>query len=141
MTENPYAPPAANTPQTIRRLVRWHGVLIFLVLFISCLPLLATVMVYGKLSEIVFLNKGSATLGVSDWLEFAMMAMFGVVMAIAGVLLVLRRTWSLYLFLSAFVLLLGATVGGVLAPKPLAWGVMAAIIAYVFFLGRRSYLH
>lgn len=141
MTENPYAPPVADTPQTTRRLARWHGVLIVLVLFISFLPLLVTVLVYGKLSELVFLNRGSATLGVSDWLEFGMMAMFGVVMAIAGVMLVFRQAWSLHLFLLAFVLLLAATAGGVLAPKALAWVLMVAIIAYVFFLGRRSYLH
>lgn len=141
MMENPYQPPVANTPSTIRRIGWWNRAAMIAVLLASLTPMVSVVVLYLPLVQMGFRHGASFTADTGDWLGYALMTALAFAMAAGGILLMFRRKWSLHLFLAAFALLVFGSIGGLLAPKALAWIIIAAIIGYTFFLGRRSYLH
>jgi hypothetical protein len=140
MMENPYAPPVATTPPTIRGIEWWNHLIMIAVFLVSIFPMLGVAALYLPLVEMRLRLGGTYTADTRQWLEYALMTGIALSMAMAGVLLVFRRKWSLYLFLTVFALLLVGEIGGIVSLKSPAWVVIGMIIVYTFILHRRSYL-
>lgn len=74
-------------------------------------------------------------------MEFFLLTALAIVMAAGAFFLVFRRKWSLHLYLVAAALFICGSVGGLLQPKAAAWAIIVAVVAYTYFLSRRSFLH
>ncbi|MBL8262029.1 MAG: hypothetical protein JNM58_06365 [Xanthomonadaceae bacterium] len=141
MTENPYAPPVADTLAPIRRIEWWNRIVMIAVFLVSFAPMLAVVAIYGPLVQLALGRDASFTADSKDWMELLLLTALAITMAAGAFLLVFRRKWSLHLYLIAAALFVFGSAGGLIQPKAAAWAIIATVVVYTYFLSRRSFLH